>query len=112
MGGGGGVILPPPTSKQTPKEPTQIRVKKVYPFVTKSSPDITVTGEWLKSEIDECLYRLQKAGFYVPVVISDDHTSNVRAFKVLLDNYHGYKNLFIYHPVYNETRKTYLFFDI
>ena len=27
------------------------------------------------SEIDECLYHLQKAGFYVRAVISDDHAS-------------------------------------
>ena len=89
-----------------------VSLKKSIPLEIKSSPDITITGEWLKSEIDECLYNLQKAGFYVRTVISDDHASNVRAFKLLLKNYNGDKNLFIYHPAYNETLKTYLFFDI
>ena len=78
----------------------------------KLSADIAITGEWLKSEIDESLYHLYIACFYVPAVIIDDHPSNVRAFKLLLNNYNGNKNLFIDHPVYNETLKTYLLFDI
>ena len=49
----------------------------------KSSPDITITGEWLKSKIDECVYHLQKAGFYVRAVIGDDHASNISAFNVI-----------------------------
>ena len=51
-------------------------------FVIKPSPHIIITGEWLKSENDECLYNLQKAGFYARAVISYDHTCNVRAFKL------------------------------
>ena len=51
-------------------------------IVIKPSPDIIITGEWLKSENDECLYNLQKAGFYARAVISHDHTSNNRAFKL------------------------------
>ena len=89
-----------------------VSLKKSIPLVIKLSPDIAITGEWLKSEIDESLYYLQKAGFYVPAVIIDDHPSNVRAFKLLLNNYNGNKNLLIDHPVYNETLKTYLLFDI
>ena len=60
-----------------------VSLKKSIPFMIKSSPDITITGEWLKSEIYECLYHLQKAGFYVRAVIGDDHASNVRAFNVV-----------------------------
>ena len=81
-------------------------------FVIKPSPDLIITGEWLKSENDECLYYLQKAGFYVRTVISHDHTSDVRAFKLLLNYYNGEKKLFIYHPTYNETLETCLIFDI
>ena len=86
--------------------------KKSIPFVIKFSLDMTITEEWLKSEIGECLYHLLNAGFYVRAVISGDHASNVRAFKLLLNNYNGDKNLFIYHSACNETLKTYLFFDI
>ena len=50
--------------------------------------------------------------FFVHAVISDDHASNIRALKLSLNNYNGDKNVFIYHPAYNETLKTYLFFDI
>ena len=42
-------------------------LKKSFPLVVKSSPDITITREWLKSEMDECLYTyffLKKDGFY------------------------------------------------
>ena len=70
---------------------------KSIPFVINSSPDITITGKWVKSEIYECLYHLQEASFYVHAVISDDHASNVRAFKLL--------NIYIY--IY-----TYFFFYI
>ena len=72
-----------------------LSLKKSIPFV--STPQI-ITGEWLKSEIDGCLYHLQKAVFYVFAVISDDHAFNIRAFTLLLNNYNGDKNLFIYHP--------------
>ena len=89
-----------------------VSLNRSIPFVIKSSPDITITGEWLKSEIDECLHHLQRAGFYVRAVISDDDASNVRIFKLLLNNYNGDKNMFIYHTAYNEILKTYLFFDI
>ena len=80
-----------------------VSLKKSITFVIKSSPDITITGEWLKSIIDECLGHLQTAGFCVRAKISDDHASKVRPFKLLLNNYNGDKNFFIYHPVYNDT---------
>ena len=81
-------------------------IKMSIPFVVESSPDVTINEEWLKSELDECLYHLQKAGVYVRAIIRDDHASNARAFKLLLNNCIGDKNLFIYHPAYNETLKT------
>ena len=80
-----------------------VSFKKSVPFVIKSSPDITITGEWLKSEIGECFYHLQKACFYVREVISDDHAPNVRAFKLLLKNHNGDKSLFVNHPPDAET---------
>ena len=38
----------------------------------KLSPDMNITGEWLKSEIGKCLYHLHQVGFYVRAVIKDD----------------------------------------
>ena len=73
-----------------------VSLKKSILFVIKSSPDIAIIGEWLNRKIDEYLYHPQKTGFYVRAVITDDHTSNVRAFKLLLNNYDGDKNLSIY----------------
>ena len=35
-----------------------VSLKKSIPLVIKLSPDIAITGEWLKSEIDESLYHL------------------------------------------------------
>ena len=45
-------------------------------------------------------------------LLVNDHTSNVRAFKLLINNYNGDKNLFIYHLADNKTLKIYLLFDI
>ena len=85
---------------------------KVHSVCSQIFPDIAITGEWLQSEIDECLYHLQKAGSYVCAVISDDYAFNVTAYKLLLINYNGDKKVFIYHTAYNATLKTYLLFDV
>ena len=60
-------------------------IKMSIPFPGKIVSGITITEEWLNSEICECSYHLQKAGVYVRAMISDDHASNARAFKLLLN---------------------------
>ena len=45
--------------------------KTTTTFLIKLSQNIAITDLWLKSEIDECLYHIQKSAFYVCVVISE-----------------------------------------
>ena len=49
-----------------------VGLDKSIPYVVKSSPDVTITGEWLRKQIDECIKTVAKAGFNVRAVISDD----------------------------------------
>ena len=89
-----------------------VGLQKSIPYVVKSSPEITITGLWLKKEIDSYIFTLQNTGFNVRAVIADDHSTNVSAFSYLHGDYDGDSTLFIYHPAYNGLMKTYLFFDI
>jgi hypothetical protein len=85
-----------------------VSLKKSIPLVS-SRPEIKITGEWLKSAINNCIFNLNEVGFKVRAIITDNHPSNVTAFSLLHKMFDGDKKLFIYHPV---SMKTYLFFDI
>ena len=60
-----------------------VGLEKSVPYVVKSSPEVTITGEWLWQQIDECIRALAKAGFDIRAVIADDHSTNVSAFSKL-----------------------------
>ena len=60
-----------------------VGLEKSVPYVVKSSPEVTITGEWLWQQIDECIQTLAKAGFNIRAVIADDHSTNVSAFSKL-----------------------------
>jgi hypothetical protein len=89
-----------------------VSLKKSIPLVVSSRFKIKITGEWLKNEINNCIFNLNEVGFKVRAIITDNHPSNVAAFSLLHKMFDGDKKLFIYHPVYNSSMKTYLFFDI
>ena len=89
-----------------------VGLEKSIPYVVKSSPDVTITGEWLKKEIDECIKTVAKAGFNVRAVIADDHSTNVSSYSKLHKTYEGDSKTYISHPVYGGSMKTYLLFDM
>ena len=82
------------------------------PFVVKSCPETTVTGVWLKKQLDECINELMKRGFRVRAVVADNHKSNVSAFSSMLKCYDGEGDISILHPAYKKQMKTYLFYDM
>ena len=88
-----------------------VGLQKSIPYVVKSTPEVTITGEWLVQQIDECIRTMAKAGFNIRAVISDDHSTNVSAYSKLKNMYTS-GDTYIEHPVYGGTMKTYLFFDI
>ena len=77
-----------------------VSLKKSIPYVVKCCPEVTINGSWFSGEIDKCIFPLKEAGFNVRAVITDNHSSNVSAFKFLLNKYEGDNELFIYHPAY------------
>lgn len=89
-----------------------VSLKNSVPCVIKSCPEVTITGEWLKEQMDSCIINLKNAGFAVRAVITDDHSSNVCAFNSFHKQYDGDNKLYINHPCYENTIKTFLFFDI
>ena len=89
-----------------------VSLKQSISHVVKSRPEVSINGEWLKIEIEECILNLKETGFKVREVIADDHSANVNAFSHLLNRYDGDKKFCIYHPVNNRLFKTYLFFAI
>ena len=89
-----------------------VGLKQSIPFVVKSCPETKVTGEWLKKQLDECIYELSKRGFRVRAVVADNHKSNVSAFNTMLKCYDGEGDISILHPAYKKQMKTYIFYDM
>ena len=56
---------------------------KSIPCFIKSRPETIISGEWLRNEIDECMFHLQNAGFNARAIVADDHASNVGAYSLL-----------------------------
>ena len=85
-------------------------LKDSIPFVVKAIPELQITGKWIATELDELLSSLHKCGFAVRAVVSDDHSTNVSAFRSLHDLY-GSKSSpsSITHP--SRDGKIYLFYD-
>ena len=85
-------------------------LKKSTSFVIKALPETKITGELLAQHISECISCLSKVGFNVRAVVTDNHSTNVNAFKCLLYTYGtNDSKLFIQHP--DNNTKTYLFVD-
>ena len=85
-------------------------LKKSVPYVIKMSPETEISGEWVFQQIDDAIENLTKSGFNVRGVVADNHSTNVNAFKRLLEKYENvHENLSIQHP--NNESETFLFFD-
>ena len=87
-----------------------VGLKKSVPYVVKACPEVKINGQWLFQEISQIFETLAEAGFNVRGLVCDNHSANVRAFKLLSEKFSSDPNsLFIQHPK-NKT-KTYMFFD-
>ena len=87
-----------------------VGVKSSTPYVIKATPEVTIKGKWLADEIDGCVSLLAENGFRVRAVVTDNHSTNVNAFKVLKKKHKSESEYFIEHPK-NHGKKTYLFYD-
>jgi hypothetical protein len=85
-----------------------VGLKSNVPYVVKTLPEKEIFGEWVKDELLKCLKDLQESGFNVRGVVSDDHPTNVLAYKTLLQEFgQSPDDLFI---TLND-QKIYLFYD-
>ena len=88
-----------------------VGLRSNVPFVIKAVPEFRIEGSWLAEHITDSLKSLHDAGFQVRAVISDNHATNVAAFRELcsLHGMDGQENV-IQHPTAQETQ-VYLFYD-
>ena len=63
-----------------------VGMKDIVPYVIKASPDTTITGEWLQEQIKDCLNTLKSCGFNVRAIVCDNHSSNISAYDLLLQD--------------------------
>ena len=85
------------------------KLKQSIPVVIKACPEVTIKGEWLANEVDDCIQQLSQQSFNVRAVVTDSHSCNVSAFSKLKKSYNSVDSFFIKHP--ERKTKTYLFFD-
>ena len=85
-----------------------VGMKESVPYVMKSIPEIKINGGWLKEQILDCLNTLKSCGFNVRGIVCDNHSSNVSAYKMLLEgcNQDPDSLFMLYEP-----QKIYVFFD-
>ena len=87
-----------------------VGLKQSVPHVIQAIPEVTITGEWLAEKISASLHSLAQTGFTVRGIVTDNHNSNVNAFKSLKQKFGKGDQLLIQHPS-NPHKNIYLFFD-
>ena len=75
-----------------------VGLKQSVPHVIQAIPEVTITGEWLAEKISASLHSLAQTGFTVRGIVTDNHNSNVNAFKSLKQKFGKGDQLFIQHP--------------
>ena len=82
-----------------------VSLKESIPFVIKACPEFQISGSMISSHIEETLDTLYKASFNVRAIITDNHATNVSAFKILRLKFGEQDNeiyfTFMGHRVYN-----------
>ena len=48
-----------------------------------------ISSEWLKQEMNECIFNLKETAFKVWTIISDDHSATAGAFSLILKTCNG-----------------------
>ena len=83
-------------------------LKENIPYIIKSVPERQINGKWIKEQILDSFKTLKNCVFRVRAIVSDNHSANRLAYKVLLKEFgHLDDNLFIEH----DYQKIYLLHD-
>ena len=88
-----------------------VSLKTSIPFVISAIPLVKNSGEMVYQNINKCISLLTQSQFRVRAIISDNHTTNVKAYNLLLTNYkYQDKNYKITNPILSD-QNIYLLFD-
>ena len=64
-------------------------LKQSVPYVIKACPKTRLSGRWLTDEIEESLSTLSDGGLRIHAIITDNHSTNVTACKMLITDNHA-----------------------
>ena len=88
-----------------------VSLRKSLPFVISAVPLVKNSGDIVYDNLNTCLLFLTQSRFRVRAIISDNHTTNVKAYNLLLNNYKfQHKDYKIKNP-YISDENIYLLFD-
>ena len=59
-------------------------LKQSIPFAIKAIPEIKIESLSFSEQTYECIHTLHKSGFNIVAVISDNHSTNVSVFNILI----------------------------
>ena len=62
-----------------------VGLKENVPYVIKSVQEVKINGKLMKEQISDSLKILKDRGFRVRAIVSDNHSANVLAYKLLLE---------------------------
>ena len=62
-----------------------VGLKENVPYVIKSVPEVKINGKLIEEQISDSLKILKDCGFRVRAIVSDNHSANVIAYKLLLE---------------------------
>ena len=62
-----------------------VGLKENVPYVIKSVLEVKINGKLIKEQISDSLKILKDCGFRVRAIVSDNHSANVLAYKLLLE---------------------------
>ena len=61
-----------------------VGLKENVPYILKSAPERNIDGKSVKEQILDSLKTLKKCGFRIRAIISDNHSANVLAHKMVI----------------------------
>ena len=73
-----------------------VGLKQSVPYVIKACPKTNLSGRWLTDEIEESLSTLSDAGLSTHAIITDNHSTNLTAFKMLIAKYESSTNYYFH----------------
>ena len=72
-------------------------LNNTVPTVVRASPEVSINGEWLSDQLMQCINDLIQSGFSIRAIVTDNHSTNVSAFKILLNSHCVDKNIYFMH---------------